>query len=53
VAWSPFTGSVMTVARIGGVTPNIVSRGWNGRYSLASACAASVFVAAIALLKSA
>lgn len=53
VAWSPFTGSVMTVARIGGVTPNIVSRGWNGRYSLASACAASVFVAAIALLKTA
>jgi hypothetical protein len=53
VAWSPFTGSVLSVARISGMTPRTIGRGWNGPYSLASACAASLFVAAIAMLKDA
>jgi hypothetical protein len=53
VAWSPFTGSVLSVARISGVPPNTIGRDWNGRYSLASAAAASLFVAGIALLKTA
>ena len=51
VAWSPFTGSVLTVARISGVAANTVGRGWSGRYSLASAAAVTLFVAAIALIK--
>jgi len=53
VAFSPFTGSVLTVARIGGVPANTIARGWNGRYSLASAVCASLFILGIALLKSA
>jgi hypothetical protein len=51
VAWSPFTGSVLTVARLSGVAPGTVGRNWNGGYSLASALAASLFIAAIAMFK--
>ena len=51
VAWSHFTGSVLSVARISGVPPPVVAHEWNGRYSLAGAIATTVFVAAIALIK--
>lgn len=53
VAFSPFTGSVLTVARISGVPANTIARGWNGRYSLASAACATLFIAAIAFIKTA
>jgi len=52
VAWSPFTGSVLTVARISNVGADAIARGWNGRYSLAAAVATSLFVAGIAFFKS-
>lgn len=51
VAWSHFTGSVMSVARISGTPPTVVSHEWNGRYSMAGAIATNVFILAIALLK--
>jgi len=51
VAWSPFTGSVLTVSRISGWPANVIGRGWNGNYSLASVGAATLFVAAIAMFK--
>lgn len=53
VAWSPFTGSVLSVARISGHKPATIGRVWNGRYSLTSAVATSIFVAAIAMFKTA
>ncbi|MDB5125753.1 MAG: hypothetical protein JWP94_3882 [Mucilaginibacter sp.] len=51
VAWSHFTGSVLTVARIGGVPPPVVSHEWNGRYSMAAALASSLFILGIAFIK--
>jgi hypothetical protein len=51
VAWSPFTGSVLSVARLSGVPPGTIARAWNGRYSMASALAACAFVAGIAFFK--
>ncbi|QPM91609.1 hypothetical protein [Pseudooceanicola algae] len=45
---SPFTASVMLIARLGGVTPSAVCFRWNGVFALAVGLALSLLVLAIA-----